>query len=304
MAHDQAIAVPSHADVRAAVKQLTALSDGELVELGRGADSAAYLLGGESVLRFPVTANAQRTLRRELALLEDLAPALPLPIPVFEHVGRRDGRLVFVGYRALRGEPLTHERLSALPADAQQNVLASFAAFLKALHAYPVSAARRAGVTDQLTSGAYHPAQRDLPRQLAGLLTAVEVAHLDALFARFERTYQPSTAPCALLHADLKPDHVLYDAASGQLTGVLDWGDVSLGDPDFDLAVTGIFFGPEFLARLLPHLPDRDPDAVRDKAHFYTTLRWLQDIRYDLDHGDPPVVQRAADRLRDHLHNH
>jgi hypothetical protein len=113
-----------------------------------------------SAVRFPVTANAQRTLRRELALLEDLAPALPLPIPVFAHVGRRDGRLVFVGYRAIRGEPLTHERLSALPAVAQQDILASLAAFLKALRAYPVSAARRAGVTEQLTSDAVRAAGR------------------------------------------------------------------------------------------------------------------------------------------------
>jgi aminoglycoside 2''-phosphotransferase len=301
MPHHHVIAVPSHADVRAAIKQLTALPDGELVELGRGADSAAYLLDGEWVLRFPVTANARRTLRRELALLEDLAPALPLPIPAFAHVGRRDGQLLFVGYRVIRGQPLTHERLSALPAVAQEDILSSLAAFLKALHAYPVSAARRAGVTEQLTSGGYHSAQRDLPRQLAGVLTASEVAELDALFARYERAYPPSTAPCALVHSDLKPDHVLYHAATGHLTGVLDWGDVSLGDPDFDLAVSGMFFGPEFLARLLAHLPDRDPEVVRDKARFFTTLRWLQDIRYDIDHSDTPAAQQAADRLREHL---
>jgi hypothetical protein len=34
------------------------------------------------------------------------------------------------------------------------------------------------------------------------------------------------------------------------------------------------------------------------------TLRCLQDIRYDLDHGDPPAAQQAGDRLRKHLHNH
>jgi aminoglycoside 2''-phosphotransferase len=298
------MATPSHADVRAAIKQVTTLPDGELVELGRGADSAAYLLDGEWVLRFPVTANAQRTLHRELALLEDLAPALPLPIPVFAHVGRRDGQLLFAGYRVMRGDPLTHERLCSLPAVAQRHILSSLAEFLKALHAYPVSAARRAGVTEQLITGGYHAAQRDLPRQLAGLLTASEVAHLDELFAHYERTHQPSKAPRALLHSDLKPDHVLHDPASGQLTGVLDWGDVSLGDPDFDLAVIGIFFGPEFLTRLLPHLPDHDLDVVRDKAHFFTTLRWLQDIRYDLEYGGPPAAQQATDQLREHLHDY
>jgi aminoglycoside phosphotransferase (APT) family kinase protein len=287
------------ADVRAILGALTGLPDGELVELGRGADSAAYLLDGEWVVRVPVTANAQRTLRRELALLDDLAPRLPLPIPAIAHVARRGGQLLLVAYPAIRGEPLDDERLRVLPAEVQHDLVSSLAAFLSALHAYPVSAARRAGVVEQLTSGGYHAAQRELPGMLAGVLTAPEIARLDACFARYEHIHPPQTASCAVLHADLKPDHVLHDAASGQITGVLDWGDVSLGDPDFDLAVIGMFFGPELLARLLEHLPDRDPAVVRDKARFFTTLRDLQDIRYALDHGDAATVQRAVARLRD-----
>jgi aminoglycoside phosphotransferase (APT) family kinase protein len=90
---------------------------------------ARCLLDGEWVLRVPVTANAQRTLRRELALLEDLAPALSLPIPAIAHVARRDGQLLLAGYRAIRGEPLTHERTRALPAAAQHDILSSLAAF-------------------------------------------------------------------------------------------------------------------------------------------------------------------------------
>jgi hypothetical protein len=52
------MAIPSRSDVRAILGELTGLPDGELVELGRGADSAAYLLDGEWVVRVPVTANA------------------------------------------------------------------------------------------------------------------------------------------------------------------------------------------------------------------------------------------------------
>jgi hypothetical protein len=51
------------AEVRAAIQELTPLPDGELVELGRGADSVAFMLDGEWVLRFPVTANAQHAAR-------------------------------------------------------------------------------------------------------------------------------------------------------------------------------------------------------------------------------------------------
>ena len=269
-------------DAIAAVRRSTALAARDVTELGRGTDSVAYLVDGEWVFRFPAVDNARRTLRRELALLPHLASALPLAIPAFEHVARReDGELLFVGYRVLPGEPLTPELFAALPGDEQEAAMASLAGFLQALHAFPVESARAAGVGFERVSGGYHPGQRDLPRTLAPHLPAAEVADLEAEFAAYEADHEPSRV--ALLHSDLKPDHVLYDAAARRITGVLDWGDVSLGDPDFDLAVVGIFFGEDFLARLLPHLPDREPATLRAKARFFTTLRRLTDLAYDVE---------------------
>jgi aminoglycoside phosphotransferase (APT) family kinase protein len=108
-----------------------------IVELGRGTDSVAYLVGGEWVFRFPVAEDAQETLRRELALLPALGPSLPLDIPVFERVGREQGRLLFAGYRVLPGAPLTAERFNGLGSGAQEAVLSSLVGFLEALHAFP-----------------------------------------------------------------------------------------------------------------------------------------------------------------------
>jgi aminoglycoside 2''-phosphotransferase len=271
-------------DAGAAVRRLTPVPARDVTELGRGTDSVAYLVDGEWVFRFPAVANARRTLRRELALLPRLRPALPLAIPAFEHVGRRDdGEVLFVGYRVLPGLALTPQLLSTLGDEEQEDALASIAAFLRALHAFPIDAARAAGVAYERVSGGYHDGQRDLPRSLAAHLPAAEVADLEAEFAAYEADHEPSHLPPALLHSDLKPEHVLYDPAARRITGVLDWGDVSLGDPDFDLAVVGIFFGEDFLARLLMQLPDRDPQTVLDKARFFTTLRRLTDLAYDVE---------------------
>jgi aminoglycoside 2''-phosphotransferase len=271
-------------DTAAAVRRLTPLPAHDVTELGRGTDSVAYLVDGEWVFRFPAVDNARRTLRRELALLPKLRPALRLAIPAFEHVARgEDGELLFVGYRVLPGVPLTPELLSTLSGDEQEAALASLAAFLEALHAFPVDAARAAGVAYERVSGGYHDGQRDLPRSLAAHLPTTEVADLEAEFAAYEADHEPRRVPPALLHSDLKPEHVLYDSDARRITGVLDWGDVSLGDPDFDLAVIGIFFGEDFLTRLLPHVPDRDPSTLLAKARFFTTLRRLTDLAYDVE---------------------
>src|SRR5437870_4815007 len=67
-------------------------------------------------------------LRCETALLPELAPVLPVAIPVFEIAVFTD--VVFVGYRKLGGEPLSHGTDDAA-------VARSAGAFLAALHAFP-----------------------------------------------------------------------------------------------------------------------------------------------------------------------
>jgi aminoglycoside 2''-phosphotransferase len=272
-----------------------------IAELGRGTDSVAYLVDGEWVFRFPVVPNAQKTLRRELALLPGLRGALPLAVPAVEHVGRRDGQLVFAGYRCLAGAPLTAAAFAALTPAAQEAALADVAGFLTALHAYPADAARAAGVAEERLAGAYNPQQRDLHRRLGDLVTAREVARLDAMFDGYERDHQPGRLSPVLLHSDLKPDHVLYDTAAGRVAGVLDWGDVSLGDGDFDLAIVAMFFGDGFLRRLLAHLPSRDVDTVLAKARFFTTVRFLQDAVYDVQRSDRRALDDSLAGLRDRL---
>jgi aminoglycoside 2''-phosphotransferase len=286
---------------RGAIRGFTPVPAREVVELGRGTDSVAFLVDGEWVFRFPVVPNAQRTLRRELALLPRLRRALPLAAPGVEHAGRRDGRLVFAGYRCLPGVPLTADLFAGLTPDAQEAALADIAGFLTALHAYPAAAARAAGVAEELLTGGYDPQQRELHRRLGDLLTAREVARLDAMFDDYERDHEPGRGAPVLLHSDLKPEHVLYDSAARRVAGILDWGDVSLGDGDFDLAVISIFFGEGFLRRLLPHLPDRDADTVLSKARFFTTLRALQDVVYDLQLGDRRALDEGLAGLRDQL---
>jgi aminoglycoside 2''-phosphotransferase len=286
---------------RAAIRELTPVPAHDIAELGRGAESVAYLVDGEWVFRFPAVANAQATLRRELTLLPLLRGVLPLPIPVVEHVGRRDEQLVFAAYRTVPGAPLTAAGFNALPVRAQDAALEDLAGFLDALHAFPVHTARQAGVAEELLAGAYHPAQRDLPGRLRDLMPAADIARLDDIFTRYEQDHRPERAALALLHSDLRPDHVLHDSVTQRVTGVLDWGDVALGDPDFDLAVIAMFFGDEFLARLLDDLPARDHDTVFAKARFFTTVRWLQDVLYDVRRDGPHAADASIARLHDHL---
>ena len=58
--------------------------------------------------------------------------------------------------------------------------------------------------------------------------------YISSLYASFLENeayfkYQPR-----LLHGDLSCDHLLFDPQKEQLTGIIDFGDLQIGDPDLD----------------------------------------------------------------------
>lgn len=279
------------------IRELSPLAAVTVESLGAGTESAAFRVDGEWVVRFPLVPQAQRTLSIELVLLPQLAPHLPVAVPHPEHVaevGR--GKRAFIAYRALEGEPLSDVALSALSPSARARALGELAALLDAIHRFPVDRARAAGVSRELYKGAYHPAQQSLDRELSGML---EPRTLDCI-ARQRRAFeQVQPRPCepVLLHADIKPEHLLHDPSSGALTGLLDWGDVSLGHGDFDLAIISAFCGPHTLRGVLDRLADADAERAAASIPFLLTVRWLQDALYNIERGFEPSLHRLHEHL-------
>ena len=54
-----------------------------------------------------------------------------------------------------------------------------------------------------------------------------------------------------LVHNDVSAEHILLDEAARAITGVIDWGDVAIGDPAVDLAGVFHWGGPAFVDAVL-----------------------------------------------------
>jgi aminoglycoside phosphotransferase (APT) family kinase protein len=214
-------------------------------------------------------------------------------VPRAQHIGERDGQLVFSAYPALEGEPLSDAALSALSPPARARALDELAAVLDAIHGFPVERAQAAGVSFELCKGGYHAGQEHLERELPEIPDAAELATITRQRRAFEDAQPRPFAP-VLLHADIKPAHLLHDPATGALTGLLDWGDASLGHGDFDLAIIGAFCGPQTLQGLLDRLPESDAARAAASIPFLLTLRWMQDAIFDAARGSRSATDRSG----------
>ena len=263
----------SHAAAAAIVRaHLPEAAGATLERLGAG-DFCLALRLGTRVVRVARHAEAAAALEREACVLAAIAGRLPLPVPRPAFARPADGRAFSVHAR-VDGVVLTRARWSRLSAARRERAAAELARFLGALHALPPDAGVACGVPvlDLADiAGRLRPAAAPLR---AGL-TAADARRLDALLAR-STARREGDVPRALLHRDVAPGHVLHDPASGALTGVIDFGDVALGDPARDLVYVYEDFGPAMLAAVLRHYPGEAAATLRPRVHLWFLLEAVE----------------------------
>jgi aminoglycoside phosphotransferase (APT) family kinase protein len=228
--------------------------------LSAGWDNTVFLVNGAWVFRFPHRQVALAGVRTEMEVLPRLAPHLPLPIPhpVFLGRGSQAYPWPFFGARLVPGQESAAFQLSA----GERAALApQLARFLRALHAPELCAALRPLLPPDTQRRTDMAARLPKTRQrLEELRRLGHETFEEALAEMFEAAQSlPPPVSTALVHGDLHFRHLLL-AERAQLSGIIDWGDLHLGDPAVDLQLYWSFLPPEgreaFLAEYGPVTPD------------------------------------------------
>lgn len=280
-------------------EQFPELRPARIELLGVGWDNTAYRVDGTLVFRFPRREIAVEPIRTESRVLRVIAELLPLPIPVPEFLGEpsEDYPWPFAGYRWIAGETACRAR----PDGAQRaHAARPLAEFLRALHAVPLDTAARAG------AGADTLGRLELAKRCGQIEERLGEAVRLGLIARPRRWRRVledlptgwSARACALVHGDLYARHVLVDAER-RPCGVIDWGDVHLGDPAVDLSIAHGFLPPPARAAFRDAYGPIDPDGWR-VARMKALHAALTVLVYAHDARDRALADEAA-RALEHL---
>jgi len=276
-----------------------ALAGQPIVSLGEGMDNLAVLVGENVVFRFAKHDDAVDGLRREIALLPRLANRLALPIPRIEYAGEHSVTgWPFVGYGLIRGEPLLRPLYESLSKVSREGVASELAAFLSAIHTFPVEEARDCGV---VIIGGRQGYAGDLERartDVFPLLNARARHHVESRLGAFVEDDRNFDYAPVLLHGDVWPEHVLYSRAAGRLAGVIDFCDVSIGDPAYDIGFLAHRLGAEFTESLLGRYEHPDPAKLGQKIECFVLFNAIEDVWIGLERGDIFLVDAALGDLR------
>jgi aminoglycoside phosphotransferase (APT) family kinase protein len=257
--------------------------------LSAGWDNTAFIIDEEVIFRFPRRAIALPLLEAEWHILPKLR--LPLPIPVPEWKGSPSAHFPwpFIGYRMLPGFTACHANLSEEERAAFAEPLARF---LAALHAIPteivtcpISGDNRSRIDGGQLMLKIRKNYQEL--ELLGLLENKRGLLDDHYRAPLETT---------LVHGDFYVRHLLVDEQH-RLCGVIDWGDVHIGDPAIDLSIAHSFLPKAAHESFMKAYGDISPETwklARLRAIYSSTVLVL----FGYHSGDPIIMREGLRALK------
>ena len=264
------------------------------VPIGEGWTATAWRVNDELVFKFPKKAWVWGDLDRELALLPYAKPRLPLPVPEYVHTMRKSAAAPhgYVVYRHLPGRAVDPSALS--PAE-RTSLAQTLARFLRALHAIdPAPVASVLPRDDEHAVATQY--QRDAERMVAPRLSAAERKRLSRLFADHLNDERNFDGRSVIVHADLSVDHILQ--VGNRVSGIIDWGDVSIGDPDYDFNYLYEELGEQFVREMAAYYRHADPDRLVRNARYFSIADQIGTIVYGADDALPGDVEGSWETLR------
>jgi aminoglycoside phosphotransferase (APT) family kinase protein len=271
-------------DVRASIQaQFPEVDTTTIRPLGSGWEFDVYLTTDGWVFRFPRREEYSSAFRREGSVLELVAPVLApwVDVPRVELWGRPGAWFPypFAGHRLVRGVPVDDPDVPESPL-----LAARIGSVLGRLHGIPADNAVAAGFVpeDDASEEWLEEALGD-SIHLRGISTEVNDA-LDWLHgvAELPRAY---AGPPRAIHNDLCPDHLIVDAGSGDLVGLIDWTDAALADPVLDFVVLVAWRGWPFLREVLQAYPPATDPEFWARLEFQARVRSLHWLASSLEQG-------------------
>jgi len=258
------------------------------VKVAEGWDNFLFRLGDELAVRLPRRAASATLIEHEQRWLPELSARLPVPVPVPVRVGAPGPMFGWPWsvVRWLPGQSLLHAA-SLDPVTTG----AMLERFLRTLHQpAPADAPRNPwrGVPLDARTAALH-------EHLQQLDSVVDRAAGLSLWNRALSAPRWSGPPL-WLHGDLHPGNLLV--SDGRLSGVIDFGDLTCGDPATDLAV--LWMLPQAMRWRLEACGSDEPEALRMRARGWALALGMAYLAHSADDAAMAALgQRTIDAALD-----
>lgn len=264
----------------------------DIKHIGSGWDNDVFSTGSV-FLRFPRRDEVVEADRREARMLQALAPTFPFEVPHYVFEARPDDLFPYAWFAF---EPVQGLRWDRVAYDEGEIELLTrdIAQGMSALHSFEIRKARELGLEDNReTPAIWMDGLRSQRRTLSRVLPHTVAERWESFLAgEFQLPGCPDQV--RVIHNDLGGPHVRVTKNTHRLLGLIDFGDVTIGDPCIDFVGFYVERGLEFVQEIVSRYPFELPEDWPRRVAFYgrvLALKWLAEAALAGDHELLPRLE-------------
>ena len=260
-------------------------------EIGQNND--VLIVNDNIVFRFPKYEKGIQKLRIETQLLEKIRPfiTLQIPNPSYQRFQNEVPGKVFAGYEMIEGDPFWKNIFTEINDEKQlQKLACTLARFLKELHEIPLSTFE--GIMQCDSTDMYseiNSLYSQLKEHVYPFMRNAAKKEVSTSFELYLNESSHFNFTPSLVHGDFGMTNILYSATKRDISGVIDFGGVSIGDPAYDLAGILASYGEEFLQLFEAYYPNLE--AVKERMYFYKSTFALQEALFGVLNNDKKAFE-------------
>ncbi|WHZ56082.1 phosphotransferase [Metabacillus hrfriensis] len=265
--------------------------------LGEGIGSLVIEQKDGTLFRIAKNMETARQYTKEFHMLPQIRPFLDIeiPLPIIYMVNPSIHPSGIMGYKKLKGTPLNPDLLISK----KRNIIAKqLAEFIIKLHKIPI------GMLDcnfqqESNNKSHIKILREDTQEILNQVLTVKEQHKMAKW--WEEALEDSTFfshHFVLCHGDLWYENILVDDLCSGITGIIDFSNMTIGDPAKDLATQG-YMGEEFYNQILSEYKHSFPEdtTIEHRVKRHQGLRELDGLRYAIKH-DNSEIEDSFSKIR------
>lgn len=195
-----------------------------IIVLGQGLDSIAYLVNNEYIFKQSKHDEARINLKKEIRVLNYLKGKITLQIPDIEYYS--EGYSV-CGYKKIKGNKLSPSIYKSLSDDEKDMLAQDIALFIREIHSIPLPDidGLELHVIDD-----YRSDYETLRETIYDKIPDKSKQYIDGFYKGILNDERISQYVKALCHNDLSCNHIIIQ--NNKAVGIIDFGDVAITDRD------------------------------------------------------------------------